>query len=157
APLLQGGALVAVLSVVEAVRRDWTHSEIELVQRVADVVWPPFEKARADRSVEDALREMNRGKGEFLAMLSHELRNALAPIRSAVQILRNQEGGPELDWARRVIERQTRHLVRLVDDLLDVSRMVRGQIVLQKDAIDVADVVRHAVETTRPLIRSRRH
>ena len=157
APLLQGGSLVAVLSVVEAVPRDWSFSEIELVQRVADVVWPPFEKARADRSVEDALREMNRRKDEFLAMLSHELRNPLAPIRSAVQILRNHDGGAELDWARRVIERQTRHLVRLVDDLLDVSRMVRGQIVLQKDAIDVADVVRHAVETSRPLIRSRNH
>ena len=157
APLLQGGSLVAVLSVVEAVPRDWSFSEIELVQRVADVVWPPFEKARADRSVEDALREMNRRKDEFLAMLSHELRNPLAPIRSAVQILRNHEGGAELDWARRVIERQTRHLVRLVDDLLDVSRMVHGQIVLQKDAIDVADVVRHAVETSRPLIRSRKH
>ncbi|HEY4213233.1 MAG TPA: ATP-binding protein [Steroidobacteraceae bacterium] len=157
APLLQSGSLVAVLSVVEAVPRDWSHSEIELVRRVADVVWPPFEKARADRSVEDALREMNRRKDEFLAMLSHELRNPLAPIRSAVQILRNHDGGAELDWARRVIERQTRHLVRLVDDLLDVSRMVRGQIVLQKDAIDVADVVRHAVETSRPLIRSRKH
>ncbi len=157
APLLQGGSLVAVLSVVEAVPRDWGLSEIELVQRVADVVWPPFEKARADRSVEDALREMNRRKDEFLAMLSHELRNPLAPIRSAVQILRDHDGGAELDWARRVIERQTRHLVRLVDDLLDVSRMVRGQIVLQKDAIDVADVVRHAVETSRPLIRSRQH
>jgi signal transduction histidine kinase/ActR/RegA family two-component response regulator len=157
APLLQGGSLVAVLSVVDGVPRDWRRSEIELVQRVADVVWPPFEKARADRSVEDALREMNRRKDEFLAMLSHELRNPLAPIRSAVQILRNHDGGAELDWARRVIERQTRHLVRLVDDLLDVSRMVRGQIVLQKDTIDVADVVRHAVETSRPLIRSRRH
>ena len=158
APLLQGGSLVAVLSVVEARPRDWSESDIELVRRVADIVWPAFEKARADRSAEEALREMNRRKDEFLAMLSHELRNPLAPIRSAVQILRNHAcGGSELEWARMVIERQTRHLVRLVDDLLDVSRMVRGQIVLQKHEIDVADVVRHGIETSRPLIRSRRH
>ena len=158
APLLQGGSLVAVLSVVEARPRDWRESDIELVRRVADIVWPAFEKARADRSAEEALREMNRRKDEFLAMLSHELRNPLAPIRSAVQILRNHAcGGSELEWARMVIERQTRHLVRLVDDLLDVSRMVRGQIVLQKHEIEVADVVRHGIETSRPLIRSRRH
>ena len=158
APLLPAGELVAVLSVVQAAQREWSESDIELVRRVAEIVWPTFEKARADRSVEDALREMNRRKDEFLAMLSHELRNPLAPISSAVQILRNRSStGSELHWARTVIERQTRHLVRLVDDLLDVSRMVRGHIVLQTHAIDLADVVRHGIETSRPLIRSRRH
>jgi signal transduction histidine kinase len=158
APLLQAGELVAVLSVVQSASRDWSESDIELVRRVAEVVWPTFEKARADRAVEDALREMNRRKDEFLAMLSHELRNPLAPISSAVQILRKRSStGSELHWARTVIERQTRHLVRLVDDLLDVSRMVRGHIVLQTHAIDLADVIRHGIETSRPLIRSRRH
>jgi PAS domain S-box-containing protein len=157
-PLLPAGELVAVLSVVQESPRDWSESDVELVRRVAEIVWPTFEKARADRAVEDALREMNRRKDEFLAMLSHELRNPLAPISSAVQILRNRAStGSELHWARTVIERQTRHLVRLVDDLLDVSRMERGHIVLQTHAIDLADVVRHGIETSRPLSRSRRH
>ena len=79
------------------------------------------------------MKDVNHQKDEFLAMLAHELRNPLAPIRNAAQVLRaHSTGVPELEWARTVIERQTRHLVRLVDDLLDVSRMVRGKIVLKK-------------------------
>ena len=158
APLLQGGALVALLSVVETRPRDWSESEVALVKRVADTVWPAFEKARADRAVEDALKDVNQRKDEFLAMLGHELRNPLAPIRSAVEILRmHTVGHPEIEWAQAVIDRQTRHLARLVDDLLDVSRIVRGQIVLHRDEIDLAEIVRHGVETSRPLIRSRNH
>ncbi len=158
APLLQGGSLVASLSVVDSAPRTWSAAEVVLVQRVGDIVWPAFEKARADRAVEDALKEINQRKDEFLAMLGHELRNPLAPIRSAAQILRvHASGNPELEWARAVIDRQTRHLARLVDDLLDVSRIVRGQIVLQREEVDLAEIVAHGVETSRPLIRSRRH
>ena len=158
APLLQSGMLAAVLSVVEDRPRHWSDSDIELVQRVGDIVWPAFERARADRAVEDALREVNLRKDEFLAMLGHELRNPLAPIRSAVQILRiHASGRPELEWARAVIDRQTRHLSRLVDDLLDVSRIARGQIALQLERVDVAEFIRHGMETSRPLIRSRKH
>ncbi len=158
APLLQGGSLLALLSVVEARPRAWSDSEITLVQRVADIVWPAFEKARSDRAVEEALREVNQRKDEFLAMLGHELRNPLAPITSAVQILRvHAASHPEIEWARAVIDRQTRHLARLVDDLLDVSRIVRGQIALHREEIDLAEVVTHGVETSRPLIRARNH
>jgi CheY-like chemotaxis protein/anti-sigma regulatory factor (Ser/Thr protein kinase) len=98
------------------------------------------------------------GKDEFLAMLAHELRNPLAPIRNAAQILRAHAADqPELEWACAVIERQTRHLVRLVDDLLDVSRMERGKIVLKKSTVEISELVQHAVDTTQPLIASRRH
>ncbi len=91
-------------------------------------------------------------------MLAHELRNPLAPIRNAAQLLNvHSSGKPEIEWARAVIERQTKHLVRLVDDLLDVSRMVSGQITLQKKPVELADVVQNAVETSRPLIRLRKH
>ncbi len=278
APLLHGGQLVALLSAVQERPRDWTESEVELVNRVADIVWPALENARADRRIamseerlrlaqavaqigawewhpdsmgmsfspeshglfglaqdeprlheewlanidpkdveavrsmladcassgtaeieyryrhpehgprwiyskaglvrhdsdryvvgisldvterrqaEETLKEVNQRKDEFLAMLAHELRNPLAPIRNAAQILNvHASGKPQLEWVRAVIERQTRHLVRLVDDLLDVSRMVRGQIVLQKSPIELGEVVRHAVETSRPLIRMRKH
>jgi PAS domain S-box-containing protein len=110
------------------------------------------------RQAEEALKQVNQRKDEFLAMLAHELRNPLAPIRNAAQLLNiHSSGKPEIEWARAVIERQTTHLVRLVDDLLDVSRMVRGQIMLQKRPVDLAEVVQHAVETSRPLIRLRKH
>ncbi len=110
------------------------------------------------RQAEEALKDVNRRKDEFLAMLAHELRNPLAPIRNAAQVLRVHAAGiPQIEWARAVIERQTRHLVRLVDDLLDVSRMVRGQIALQSVPVELAEIVRHAVETSRPLIRKRKH
>ena len=110
------------------------------------------------RKAEEALQDVNQRKDEFLAMLAHELRNPLAPIRNAAQILRaHSTGKPELEWARTVIERQTRHLARLVDDLLDVSRMVRGKIVLKKSSVEMSELVQHAVDTSQPLIRSRNH
>jgi len=110
------------------------------------------------RKTEEALKAVNHQKDEFLAMLAHELRNPLAPIRNAAQVLRaHSTGVPQLEWARTVIERQTRHLVRLVDDLLDVSRMVGGKIVLKKANVEIAELVQHAVDTSQPLIRARGH
>jgi PAS domain S-box-containing protein len=110
------------------------------------------------REAEEALKEVNQRKDEFLAMLAHELRNPLAPIRNAAQLLlAHGSDRPEIEWARAVIERQTAQLVRLVDDLLDVSRIVRGQIALKKAPITLGEVIHNAVETTRPLIRRRKH
>ncbi|MEP7244649.1 MAG: ATP-binding protein, partial [Gammaproteobacteria bacterium] len=112
----------------------------------------------ARRQAEEALRDVNQRKDEFLAMLAHELRNPLAPIRNAAQLLNvHAPGRPEIEWARAVIERQTKHLVRLVDDLLDVSRMVRGQITLQRRPVELSEIVQNAVETSRPLVRLRKH
>jgi len=110
------------------------------------------------KRAEDALRDADQRKDEFLAMLAHELRNPLAPISNALHLVRLQGGvtpatGPGLD----VIERQVEHLVRLVDDLLDVSRITRGQIKLQKQELDLANVISRAVESSRPLIEARRH
>ncbi|MGX2040881.1 transporter substrate-binding domain-containing protein [Methylocaldum sp. MU1018] len=107
---------------------------------------------------EEGLRQADRRKDEFLAMLAHELRNPLAPIRNAVQIMRRLEtADPKLQWARDVIDRQVDHLTRLVDDLLDVSRISRGKIELKKEPLALADIVQRAVETSRPLIDARRH
>lgn len=104
------------------------------------------------------IHEQDRRKNEFLAMLSHELRNPLAPITNAVHVM--QTNGPDAkkhDWAREVIGRQVKQLSRLVDDLLDVSRITQGKIELKFEAVDVAEVVAVAVETVRPLIESQEH
>jgi PAS domain S-box-containing protein len=109
------------------------------------------------RQAEDALRLADQQKDDFLALLSHELRNPLAPIRTAVQLLK-MRGNGDADGQRLhgVIDRQVQHLVRLVDDLLDVSRVLRGKVDLNPDTIDLASVIAIAVETVRPLVDAQR-
>jgi signal transduction histidine kinase len=105
-----------------------------------------------------ALKDADRRKDEFLAMLAHELRNPLAPISTAVQLLRLKElSDGQRERARDVLERQVQHLVLLVDDLLDVSRITRGVITLQHERVLIGTVIARAVETARPMIDSRRH
>lgn len=107
---------------------------------------------------EEALREADQRKDEFLAMLAHELRNPLAPILNAVEILRlTKDTRPGLDGIHEVVERQVRHLVHLVDDLLDVSRVSSGKIQLRCAPVDLLDVVEQAIEMHRPVITARQH
>ena len=109
------------------------------------------------KRAEEALKEADRRKDEFLAMLAHELRNPLAAIRNAVALSRAQDpADPELEWGRDVIDRQSRQLSRLVDDLLDVSRIGQGKVVLRREPLDVRDVVARAVEVVRPLVDEKR-
>lgn len=98
----------------------------------------------------------NRAKDEFLAILGHELRNPLSPILTALQLMKLR-GGDGLERERTIIERQVNHLTRLVDDLLDVSRIARGKVELKKKAIEMADVVAAAIEMTSPLLEQRMH
>ena len=109
-------------------------------------------KQQARREAEEA----NRSKDEFLAMLGHELRNPLAPILTALQLMQLAKGGPT-DRERTIIERQVYHLTRLVDDLLDISRITRGNIRLKKEEVELATVVAKAIEMTSPLIEERMH
>jgi signal transduction histidine kinase len=107
---------------------------------------------------EKALREADRRKDEFLAMLAHELRNPLAAIRNAVQALLQKAGDAQVvRSASEILDRQVRHMVRQVDDLLDVSRISRGKIDLRKERAELAAVVNHAVDTVRPLCDSLHH
>jgi two-component system CheB/CheR fusion protein len=107
---------------------------------------------------EQALVMADRRKDEFLAMLAHELRNPLAPIRNAVTIIgRLGQPDPQTAWAARVIERQTDALAKLLDDLLDVARIASGKIHLDRTPIDLSVVVERSVELARPLIDARRH
>jgi CheY-like chemotaxis protein/nitrogen-specific signal transduction histidine kinase len=107
----------------------------------------------AQAQVAEALQQVDRRKDEFLAMLSHELRNPLAPITMAIEIIRLREPADDsIAWAREVIARQTSQLTRLVDDLLDVSRITLGKIALNRSALDLRPIIAQAVEAAQPLL-----
>ncbi len=110
------------------------------------------------KEAEAALRDADRRKNEFLAILAHELRNPLAPIRNSLHILRMSAGNdPTADSVSEIMERQVNHMVRLVDDLLEISRITRGDIELREESVELAAIVRGAVETSRPLIDGAGH
>jgi PAS domain S-box-containing protein len=110
------------------------------------------------KRAEDALRAADRTKDIFLATLSHELRNPLAPIRQAARILQSERAGPEeMRRARDIIDRQAHHMSRLLDDLLDISRITRGNLELRKETLDLATGIEEALEIVRPLIEARKH
>jgi len=105
---------------------------------------------------EDALRQADLRKNEFLAMLAHELRNPLAPIRNAVQLLKMQKtSDPTLARTCNIIDRQVTHMAQLLDDLLDVARIMHDKVMLNIERLELTDIVNNAVETSRPLIESR--
>ena len=114
---------------------------------------------RREKAAEEALLQADRRKDEFLAMLGHELRNPMAPIRNAVEIIRHVGIGedPRTAWAIEVLDRQTAHMSRLLDDLLDVSRIVRGCLDLERSAVQVSDIVQQAVDGVQSLMQQRRH
>ncbi|MFN2571026.1 MAG: ATP-binding protein [Gemmatimonadales bacterium] len=110
------------------------------------------------KRVRRELEQADQRKNEFLALLAHELRNPLGPIRHAVKILRARTPSPEeLQWATSIIDRQAEHMTRLVEDLLDVARITRGTIELRRERVDVAAILKSAVEASRPLIEKSRH
>ena len=112
----------------------------------------------AYKQAEAALREADRRKDEFLAMLAHELRNPLAPIRTAGEILRMVSSDPvRVRSAAEIIDRQVRHLTKLMDDLLDVSRVTRGLVTLEKEHVDMVGVIHTAIEQTSPLLHGKHH
>jgi signal transduction histidine kinase len=110
------------------------------------------------RARAEALAESDRRKDEFLAMLAHELRNPLGAVSTAAYLLARMDSlPPPVARSAAIIQRQSQHLARLVDDLLDMSRITRGKVELRRVPIDLGDVVRHAVESTRQLVEARRH
>ena len=153
APLIRDGRLVAALFVSDLSPRVWTPEEVELVKETAERTWEAIERARA----EEQLREANARKDEFLAMLAHELRNPLAPIRTGLELIRR--GGDTVVAVERVrgmMERQVGHMVRLIDDLLDVSRITSGKIVIQREPTLLGSLVRSAVEANRAAMAAKR-
>jgi PAS domain S-box-containing protein len=136
---------------------DVTGCVVGFVAAISDIT----ERKRVEealRTSEEKLKEADRRKDEFLAMLAHELRNPLAPIANAVHLLRqNRAENPVQEQARAIIERQSARLARLVDDLLEVSRITTGRIRLHMERVVIGGIVQRAVETVRPLIEQHRH
>jgi len=160
-PMLRNAKLVSALIVATSERNEWTEREIGLINVVAERTWLAVEKLRLDNALREsdaALRDADRRKDEFLATLAHELRNPLSLVRNVITLHRTP-GTPESDprWGQDIIDRQVSYLTRLTDDLFDVSRITREKLVLQKEAVNLADVIGAAVESTRPLIDQRRH
>jgi PAS domain S-box-containing protein len=154
-PLKSRGRVLGVFTFVTA-ESGRTYSADDL--RAADDLAHRAVIAIENASLLAALQDVDRRKDEFLAMLAHELRNPLAPIRNAVQIFRAHGSlAPELKWATEVVARQAEQMTRLVDDLLDMSRITRGKIELRKEHVDLATLVDNAVEAGRPIIDSRGH
>ncbi len=122
------------------------------------VVWFGTNTDIAERvEMEQALKVADQRKDEFLAMLAHELRNPLAAISNAVQLAKRSDSPDQLAWGRHVVEKHVRHLTRMIDDLLDVSRITRGKVELRTQPVALLPILRSALETARPLIDQRRH
>jgi signal transduction histidine kinase/CheY-like chemotaxis protein len=153
-PLVRGGRLRANFNFVQAAPRTWSAQDITLLADVAERAWEAIERARA----EQALRASNRMKDEFLAMLAHELRNPLAPISAAADLLALARlDADKVRSTSAIIRRQVTHMTGLVDDLLDVSRVTRGLVTLAREPLDVHEIVAAAVEQARPLLLARHH
>ncbi|HYD42137.1 MAG TPA: PAS domain S-box protein [Anaeromyxobacter sp.] len=165
-PLHRAGQVIGALVLYAARPGAFTPKQVRLLDSLsADLSYAldalEHERLRtaaeaALREREQALRDADRRKDEFLSMLSHELRNPLAPIRNAVQVLRRAAPGTEpATRARVVIERQAEHMARLVDDLLDLTRIARGKIQLRKAAVDLREVARGAADDFREVLDPR--
>jgi signal transduction histidine kinase/DNA-binding response OmpR family regulator len=154
-PLFARGRTLGVLTLAMGPScRAYSPSDLALAEELAGRAAVALDNARLYREIQEA----DRRKDEFLALLGHELRNPLAPIRNAVEILRQPDAPADTAaWAREIIDRQVRQVVRLVDDLLDVSRVTRGKIGLRRERLVAGRIVADAVETSRPLVEQRGH
>jgi signal transduction histidine kinase/ActR/RegA family two-component response regulator len=153
-PLLAGDRLLGTLSFASRVKDQFDDEEVAFIETICHYATVTCERLR----LLNELRESGTRKDEFLAMLAHELRNPLAPIRAAVQVLHLKGSAlPDARWSRGVIDRQVQHLTRLVDDLLDISRITRNKLVLRRASIELSEIIIGAVESSRPLIEQYGH
>ncbi|UHQ18756.1 ATP-binding protein [Lysobacter sp. KIS68-7] len=147
------GTEIGQIQVGDRVDGEFGDADQAILRQFAQIAAVALENAQ----LYERLREQDRRKDEFLAMLAHELRNPLAPIRTSLHILRMTDDPAVVSRSRDVMERQLAHLIRLVDDLLDVSRITRGKVTLNRERLDLRDVVVSALELARPLIDANAH
>jgi signal transduction histidine kinase/CheY-like chemotaxis protein len=154
-PLIsRGGRLLGMISTHWRTPHEPAERDLRLLDVLARQAADIIERRRG----EEALRDADRRKDEFLATLAHELRSPLAPIRNAVQIFKAKDPpDPELQWGRGVIDRQVQIMARLLEDLLDVSRISRNRLELRQERVELAAVVEAALETSRPVIEAGDH
>ena len=167
-PLLVGERVPGVLLVASSEEGAWTReADLTLVQEVATRAGVAFENARLYRNLQheiverqaaqQELQQASQRKDEFLAMLSHELRNPLASVHTAIEVIRRvADKQPKVTWALDLAGRQLRQITRLMEELLDVTRISQGKITLKRDAVDLRVVVAHSIETVHQLLESRR-
>jgi signal transduction histidine kinase len=159
-PIMRSDLIVAIVGVGNK-PTDYTDSDVQIVSHLADVAWTIIERKRVEKALQEsearyreaaeALAEVDRNRSQFLAMLSHELRNPLAPITNSLYILDHAvPGGEQAHRAQAVIGRQIGQLARLVDDLLDVTRIARNKLTLHRQQLDLNQLVRRTMDDHRP-------
>jgi len=154
APLLgHGGKSLGVVQLVDKLEGEFTAEDEAILVQLAAIAAVGIENARLYEQV----REQDQRKDEFLATLAHELRNPLAPIRTGLTVLKLVDSPEDMAAAREMMERQVGHMVRLIDDLLDVSRITRGKVELKPERVDVREVINAALEVTQPIVEANNH
>ncbi|MDM0019344.1 response regulator [Variovorax saccharolyticus] len=163
-----GERVLGVLLVASPDEAAWTHeADLNLLQEVATRAGAAFENARLYRNLQreiverqaaqQELQQASQRKDEFLAMLSHELRNPLASVHTAIEVIRRvADKHPKVGWALDLASRQLRQITRLMEELLDVTRISQGKITLKCEPVDLRVVIAHSIETVHPLLESRR-
>ncbi|MFO0951605.1 MAG: ATP-binding protein [Isosphaeraceae bacterium] len=148
------GRNLGLIEVADKADGEFTEDDEAVLVQLAHIASVAVENARLN----EELRQEDRRKDEYLALLAHELRNPLAPLANGLQIMRLMSGDARaVAQARGMMERQLAHMVRLIDDLLDISRITRGKLELRREPTLLADVVAAAVETARPLVEAAGH
>jgi signal transduction histidine kinase/ActR/RegA family two-component response regulator len=159
-PLQVKGTIIGALSTAHLEIRRFSPAEMDLLQAFADqaalAIWSVQSLAREQVARAEA-EAANRAKDQFLALLAHELRNPLAPILTAAAVVRRAGAPPAIERSLGIVERQAAHLARLLDDLLDVSRITQGTIELRRERVALDRAIGHALETTRPQIEAMGH
>lgn len=158
-PLIKHERQVALVSVMHHAVRTWSAFDIDIIEQTAERTWSAVERAQAEQALlksEEKLREADTRKDEFLATLAHELRNPLATIRTALHLI-SAGDTPEARKVEAMLERQVEHMVRLIDDLMEVSRISRGAIDLKRQTIDFSSAVYDALDAAQTSIERARH